>query len=271
MSYEWELAYAKLAEKVLQQGEIRKGRNGITKALFGTALQIDMTDSKLFPILTGRKMYYKGVFGEFAAMVRKPKHVDDFKEWGCNYWGDWSDEEGNLNVDYGNAWLDYNGVNQLELLVDKLKHNPTDRRLLITSWRPDRLDSLSLPCCHHTYQWFVREGQYLDMLWMQRSVDTMIGLPSDIILAAVWNIMLANEVGLKPGKLTFSMGDTHIYEEHWEKAEEYINHVITWKNSPPPKYELIAPPGRKTIHFVPEHIGITSYDPMDAISFLLKE
>lgn len=267
----FEDAYARLAKRILEEGEIREGRNGTTKAIFGTSLEVDMTDSDIFPLPTGRKMYYKGVLGELAAMLRGPKHLKDFENWGCNYWKDWADEDGTLRVDYGNAWLDFNGVNQLQSLIDTLKNNPTDRRLLITSWRPDHLSELSLPCCHHTYQWFVRDSQYLDMLWMQRSVDTMIGLPSDIILAAAWNIMIANEVGLKPGKLTFSMGDTHIYEEHWELAEEYIDRVLTFKNSSSPKYILKAPPGRRTVDFMPEHIEMRNYNPLDPIKFELKE
>lgn len=267
----FEYDYAKLAQKVLDKGEVRVGRNGTTKSIFGTTLEVDMSDKKEFPLLTGRKMFYKGVFGELAAMVRGPKHLEDFEKWGCNYWKDWADEDGNLNVDYGNAWVDFNGINQLATLIDTLKNNPMDRRMLITSWRPDRLTSLSLPCCHHTYQWYVREGKYLDMLWMQRSVDTMIGLPSDIILAAAWNIMIANEVGLKPGKLTFSMGDTHIYEEHWEKAQEYIDRVVNYKNPMlSPEYKLICPSGREVIDFQPEHIEILFYDSMEAIKFELK-
>ena len=273
----YEYDYALLAQQVLQKGEIREGRNGRTKALFATSLVVDMTDSKFFPLLTGRKMFYKGVFGELAAMLRGPKHVKDFEKFGCNYWKDWANEDGSLRVDYGNSWIDYNGVNQLDNLIDTLRNNPHDRRMLITSWRPDRLKELSLPCCHHTYQWFVRDGKYLDMLWMQRSADTMIGIPSDVILAAAWNIMIANEVcgdkfpqGLQPGKITMSFGDTHIYEEHWEKAEQYIDKIYCGDNPMPPTYTLAVGKGCPAKIFYPTDIIINNYKHLEALKFELK-
>jgi thymidylate synthase len=267
MSFEHE--YAKLVYNILKNGEERKTRNGKTRALFGTTLEVDMTNRDIFPLLVARKMYYKGVLGELAAMLRGPKHIKDFELWGCNYWKTWAEDDGHICVDYGNAWIDYNGVNQLDNLIHMLKTNPTDRRLIISSWRPDRLDSLSLPCCHHTYQWYVRKGQYLDMLWMQRSVDTMIGLPSDIVLAAAWNIMIANEVGLQPGKLTFSLGDTHIYEEHIEQAYMYLQMVGSQLIHP--RYDLNTHKGRPTVEFIPSMIQIRDYNPLQSLNFLLKE
>jgi thymidylate synthase len=215
-------------------------------------------------------MFYKGIFGELAAMLRGPTCVVDFEKWGCNYWKDWADEDGSLRVDYGNAWLDYNGVNQLETLINTLKNNPMDRRMLITSWRPDKLDSLSLPCCHHTYQWYVRKGEYLDMKWEQRSADTMIGIPSDIVLAAVWNIMIANEVGLKPGRINMTFGDTHIYEEHWENAQVYIDRVLSGNNPLHPLYMVHCMKGVKTTEFQPDFVKLCGYTPMEAIKFELK-
>ena len=64
------------------------------------------------------------------------------------------------------------------------------------------------------------------MIWYQRSVDTMIGLPSDVVLAAAWNIIMANELGLKPGKLVFMLGDTHIYDSHFPLVQEYLDMTI---------------------------------------------
>lgn len=266
----FERAYAHLVLKILNDGEVRKTRNGETRALFGQHFKVDMSDSDCFPLLTGRKMYYKGVLGELAAFLRGPKHLKDFEQFGCNYWKNWANDDGSLRIDYGNAWFDYNGYNQFQTLIDTLKTNPMDRRLLISSWRPDRLNSLSLPCCHHTYQWYVRDGKYLDMLWMQRSVDTMIGLPSDIILAAAMNILIANEVGLEPGELTFSLGDTHIYAEHYEQARTYAFEVLSTAIPRPPKYNLLVLPGGATTDFVPEELEVIDYNPLAPIKFELK-
>lgn len=267
----FEIDYAALIMKILTKGEVRETRNARTKAIFGESLVVDMSDTDQFPLLLGRKMFYKGVFGELAAILKGPKNVKDFEEMGCNYWKLWADSEsGRLDIDYGNSWIDYNGVNQLSTLIETLRNNPTDRRMMITGWRPDRLEELSLPCCHHTYQWFVREGRYLDMIWMQRSVDTMIGLPSDIILAALWNTLIANEVGLQPGRIKMDLGDTHIYEPHWEQAKEYYSRVLLnlrWDKLDYPK--LWLPREASCSNFDPKDVVMIDYEPLEAMKFEL--
>jgi len=260
----FEINYKHLIDKVLTHGELRATRNGNTKALFAESLMFDLGEG--FPILTGRKMFYKGVLGELAAMLRGPKHVDDFKKFGCNYWGAWADEDGSLGLDYGNAWLDYNGVNQLEKVINSLKNNPFDRRMLIDSWRPDKLDALSLPCCHYSYQFFVRGGEYVDMIWNQRSADTLIGIPSDAIFAAAWLTAIGSETKLIPGKVTMHFGDTHVYEEHVGSAIEYMKSKIYSL----PKYEHNQKIGYPTVDFVPEDITLVDYQHGPAIKFELK-
>ena len=262
MSYE--ANYKKLVKKILDTGELRAGRNGNTKAIFGETLTIDLNSG--FPLLTGRRIYYKGVLGELAAMLRGPKTLKDFKDYGCNYWDLWARPDGSIDIDYGNAWLDFNGVNQLEALVTGLVHNPHGRRHMVIGWRPDRLDMVSLPCCHYAYQWYVRDNKYLDMLWHQRSVDTMIGLPSDVVFASAWNIILANEVGLIPGKITFTLGDTHIYEEHLSQAKEYLE-TLTLEL---PDYRLTVP--KITCHtmFTPSWLEIENYSYLSEMKFELK-
>lgn len=261
----FELAYKELVADILKHGEKREGRNGNTLSLFGRTLVIDLQYG--FPLLQGRRIYYKGVLGELAAMLKQPKTIKDFEDQGCNYWKLWSKKDGTINVDYGNSWLDWNGYNQHANLIHTLKTNPTDRRMVISGWRPDRLAELDLPCCHYAYQWYVREGKYLDMLWHQRSVDTMIGLPSDIVFAAAWNIMIANEVGLEPGKITFTLGDTHIYEEHIEPAKEYLQSIVYMKQT---KYKLNCKPGTETVSFTPDMLEILDYAPQNSIKFKLK-
>ncbi len=260
----FEQDYLELINRILSQGVIKQGRNGSTKALFGETLKIDMTDSKEFPLLHTRKIFHKGIFGEFAAMVRGPSNVADFQKFDCNYWNNWGDDKGNINVDYGNLWLDFNGVNQLEEVARKLKETPNDRRIIISGWDPSNLEDLSLPCCHILYQWFTR-GPYLDMIWYQRSVDTMVGLPSDIVLAAIWNIMLANEVGLAPGEITMMLGDTHIYSQHEEGAVQMLKTRKLIRSYP--EYTLSAKPGMPVTEFLPSMISLTGYNPIQTVKF----
>lgn len=268
---EFERKYIELIQEVLANGQYRVGRNGATYSLFGKTLEIDCLSTGNFPLLLGRKMYYQGVLGELAAFVRRPSSVTDFTDQGCNYWADWAKADGSLVVDYGNKWLDFGGVNQLDLVRATLKTNPADRRMIISAWDPSNLQNLSLPCCHLLYQWYVREGK-LDMLWFQRSADTMIGMPSDIILAAAFNIMLANNVNLIPGKVTMVFGDTHIYEEHAEKAAAYIEQFKRRSSSSLnyPSYLVDEPESFPLEEFVSTSLVISGYSPAPPIKFELK-
>ncbi len=264
---QFELAYAELISKILLEGVTKETRNGNTISIFGEQLKIDMSDST-FPILQGRKMFTKGIFGEFAALVRKPTCVQDFEEWGCNYWKQWADEDGTLTLDYGNAWFE---GGQVEHLKHCLAYNPNDRRMIINAWRPDRLAELSLPCCHYCYQFYV-ENNTLHMVWIQRSVDTMIGLPSDIVLAAIWLIMLANEFGMSLGTITMQLGDCHIYEEHVESGAcvKYLRNVNSGVLSAAPTFSLKAFKGTPFEQFVPTDIAILNYKSYDKINLELK-
>lgn len=288
----WEVKqYGALINRILHSGEKRSSRAGDVYSVFGEFLTIDV--SQEFPLLRGRKIFYKPVLGELAAMFRGPKNISDFKQFGCNYWDAWgkypngfpenhkfaSIEEatkakksvGELTLDYGNAWINFNGVNQLEDVVQKLTTNRTDRRILISGWRPDRLGSLSLPCCHLLYQWYVRdvdtEQPKLDMIWYQRSVDTMVGLPSDIILAAAWNIILANQSGLQPGVIKFMLADTHIYENHIPQTLEYMRQLnkVEYK-----KLEYAVDPAASVFNFTPDMLSLSEYVYQPAIKFELN-
>lgn len=263
----FEYDYAHLVSNVLTEGEHRETRNHPTNSLFGTSLCFDLqTDG--FPLLQGRKIFYAGVLGEFAALLRRPQSVEDFEKFGCNYWKTWADENGKLVLDYGNAWFDFNGVDQIAALRKALKTNPTDRRMIVSAWRPDRLDSLSLPCCHYSYQFYVRGERYLDMVWTQRSVDVMVGLPSDMVLAAVWLITLANEVGLEPGQCKMDFGDTHIYQSHRAGATEYLDNALSAKaNGTRVTWRLHMPKFADFTMFEPSLLDIDNYNPMSTIKF----
>ena len=260
----FERQYANLVRKVLTKGALRATRNADTYALFGQSLEADLRDG--FPILQGRKLYHRGVFGELAAMLRQPKTVQDFKDWGCNYWDLWANKEGKLNIDYGNQWFDFNGVNQVAELKDMLVNDPTNRRMLISSWRPDRLNTLSLPCCHYSYQFYVVNNT-ISMVWTQRSVDVMIGLPSDMIFAAAWLIAIANEFGFTPGRIKMDFGDTHIYESHVKPAQQYLKQAA--KRSWPVLHTVLASAGKDFCEFTPDDIALLNYEPSEPVNFEL--
>ena len=266
-SVDWEHKYGELIKLIVNTGERKEGRNGYTRSIFGQMLKIDM-QTQGFPILQGRKMFYKGVLGEVAAMLAGAQSIAEFKKHGCNYWDAWADNKGNLNLDYGRVWRDFNGCDQLAKLIATLKNNPNDRRMVISGWRPDKLDELSLPCCHLLYQWHVKDNTYLNMTWYQRSADTMIGLPSDIMFAAIWNMILANEVGMLPGELTFMLGDTHIYEEHLWPVRVYLSRLEEHKFT---KVDASLDVNATIDNFNNYMFSLLNYYPLDVIKFKLKK
>lgn len=256
MGNNWELDYVNLIKDILKNGELKSSRAGGVYTVFARTLTVDNLEWE-FPILQGRKMFFRQILGEFAALIRGPKNISDFKKYGCNYWDKWAGENGDINIDYGNIWNNFGGVNQMQKLVETLHNNPNDRRMIISGWKPDNLNNLNLPCCHLLYQWFVRQNKYLDMIWYQRSVDTMIGLPSDIVLAAIWNILLAYQTGYLPGKVTMFLADTHIYTNHLEQTQSYIENTerLFSDNAPEPiSYKLS--PKATVFNFEPEMIQI---------------
>ncbi len=263
MTSQYEQDYCQLITDIMTEGVDRPTRNHPTRSIFGQTLTVHELRYGQFPILQGRKMYYKGIFGELAAFLKGPKHIRDFENEGCNYWNKWADEDGSIRIDYGNSWLDFNGVNQLEAVLTSLAEDPFGRRHIISGWRPDRLDSLSLPCCHLLYQWYVN-GEYLEMIWYQRSVDTMIGLPSDVVLAAAWNILMANQLGLQPGKLVFMLGDCHIYKSHLYQVADYLDSAVSTPSTCPQYFH------EGTIYeFCDTSIQLMGYAPNGPIQFEL--
>jgi len=263
----FEHQYCQLVEMIIDHGEHRQTRNASTRSIFGQMLDV-YVGQELFPLITGRRMYPNGVFGELAAMLRRPTHVEDFKKWGCNYWDSWGDSDGFINVDYGNAWFDFNGVDQIAELKHNLQRNPTNRRMMISGWRPDRLNDLSLPCCHYNYQFYVTADKQLHMLWSQRSVDMMVGLPSDIVFAAAWLIAIANEFGLIPGKISFALGDCHIYEQHVDGAMRYLDQAHSLSNADSEvAYRYMAPAGADFCTFDPQNLVLSLHNAMPSIRF----
>ena len=265
---EYEHEYVKLLQAITDYGRVKKGRNGHTTSIFGAQMTVNELRDGKFPLLNGRKTHYKPVLGELAAFFKGPNTIKDFEDEGCNYWTKWAAKDGAIELDYGNGWI--TGVDQIDAVIENIKYEPNSRRHLINGWYPQRVwsNALSLPCCHYSYQWYV-DGEYLDMIWIQRSVDSMIGLPSDVVLAAAWNIIMAGLTGYKPGTLIFQLGDTHIYEEHIDGLMKYIDQWHLVQNQECPSYQYW--PVEQYNKFSASNIEIPLYTPAKHIDFLLKE
>lgn len=246
-------AYHTLGMQILTSGIWQQGRNGRTLSIFGTQMKYDLANG--FPLLNMRKIFYKGVVGEFKSFLEDAKTLAEFEANGCGFWRLWAESDGTLK-------LDYPPREQLQYVIDLIKNEPTSRRIIIDLWNSVNIGKLSLEPCHTQYQFSVREGK-LDMVWTQRSVDFAIGAPSDFILAALYTITLANECGLLPGIVTFNFGDTHLYEEHVAEFKEMLN------------IELVLTPISYILtdsikEFKLDSLDIVSYNPNKTRKFLLK-
>ena len=142
--------------------------------------------------------------------IERIKNDDNFAE----KWGE-------LGPIYGKQWTDWNGIDQLLNLLNSLKKNPNSRRLMVSAWNVSEVHEMTLPPCHYGFQLNVR-GEYLDLMWNQRSVDTFLGLPFNIASYGLLLSLIAFETGYKPGSLIGSLGDTHLYSNHIEQAKEQI-------------------------------------------------
>lgn len=163
----------------------------------------------------------------------KPTYFGDLGRIYGKQWRGWRHTralESEETIDHGSGNLTLlktkakvNTIDQLRQVVDRIKVNPTDRRLIVTAWNPGELDQMALPPCHMMFQFYVRKGNFLDCQMYQRSVDTFLGLPFNMASYSVLMYIVANEVGLEPGILTMCLGDTHIYKNHIDQVEEQLS------------------------------------------------
>ena len=251
-------AFKDLANHILITGNKRQVRNGEVFSIFGYSFTYDMSING-FPIMQSRRIPFKSAAGELEAFLNKPKKVEDFTSRGCKYWTEYGDAEGNLELDYGNAWLDWNGVNQLVAVEKALKENPTDRRMIISGWRPDRLNKLSLPCCHILYQFYC-EDKFVDMVWYQRSADVALGLSVDFVTAGLLLALIANAANKLPRRIIFMLGDAHIYQKHVKTLIKQLE-LINNSKFEPVAYMLNMLPGISSTFFTKDLFEIFDYEP----------
>ena len=272
----FEQEYVALVSTVLAHGERRPSRAGDTIGIFSAGLQTSCLEDGEFPILTQRKIFPTGVLGELAAFLRGTTDLQTFKDFGCNYWDAnavaWDCNAGRpieqqeVGRIYGAQWRTWTGdrgvVDQVERLVRDLQQNPYSRRHLLTAYNPAELDAGCLPPCHLLAQFNVRTSKHLDCIVTMRSVDLCLGLPSDIILYATLMLVLCNETGYAPGKLTFMLGDTHVYANHAAQfqvhAQRPMHALPTFKLKASATIDNFMPEDLQLVNY--QHSGVLSYE-----------
>jgi thymidylate synthase len=213
--------YKDLVSHIMQYGIDQECRNGSQRIIPHWSFTLDFSGGEETAKLKLRKMYYKGIKGEFNTLIDPEPltNVSQFEKHGCNYWKAWAAEDGSINIDYHNEMHP-----QLERLIEDIEIDPNSRRLMLDLWVHNNVynNYLSLPCCWHNLTFSVIAGT-LHMKWTKRSVDTMIGLPSDIYLAYLFMQYVADKTKLNLGTCMFSLSNVHIYKEHFKGAIEILN------------------------------------------------
>tara|TARA_B100000575_G_scaffold287014_1_gene284649 strand:- start:8439 stop:9269 length:831 start_codon:yes stop_codon:yes gene_type:complete len=219
-----------------ENGSDVESRAGKVRKSFGYQMYFDLVEG--FPAITTKKLAWKSVVSELLWFIEgsnderrlaeilyqdKRENIEEKKTiWTQNaesdYWKPNAKFKGDVGNIYGVQWRNFNGEDQLKNLIDSLKNDPNGRRHIISSWNPPELKNMSLPACHVFSQFFISEGKLSCQLY-QRSCDMFLGVPFNIASYSLLTHMLARECNLKVGSFIHSLGDFHIYEEHFDQVK----------------------------------------------------
>ncbi|TCT37157.1 thymidylate synthase [Martelella mediterranea] len=218
--------YLDLLEHVMTTGTDRGDRTGTgTRSVFGYQMRFDLSEG--FPVLTTKKLHLRSIIHELLWFLKGDTNIAYLKENGVSIWDEWADENGDLGPVYGAQWRswpapDGRHIDQIANLVLSLKDNPESRRHIVTAWNPAEVDNMALPPCHCLFQFYVADGRLSCQLY-QRSADIFLGVPFNIASYALLTMMLAQVAGLKPGDFVHTLGDAHIYSNHFDQVREQLS------------------------------------------------
>ena len=234
-----ELQYINLIKHILENGISKDDRTGIgTLSIFSYNMTFNLRES--FPLLTTKKVYWKGVVEELLWFISGSTDSNVLKEKGVKIWEGNSSREfldsrglshydqGDIGAGYGFQWRHFGakytnmydsyegqGVDQLKDVIYKIKNTPDDRRIIMSAWNPTDLDKMALPPCHIFVQfWVDTNKKELHSQMYQRSCDVGLGVPFNIASYALLTCIIAKLCDLTPGDFHYCMGDTHIYKNH---------------------------------------------------------
>lgn len=245
--------YLDMCQYILEHGEDRSDRTGTgTRSVFGYQTRYDFREG--FPLLTTKKMYLRPIAEELLWFIKGDTNIKYLVDRNVKIWNEWPYEDfkksedfngetleefvekikndddfakkhGNLGPVYGAQWRNFNneGTDQLVKLIDSLKNNPFSRRHIISAWNPSQVDEMALPPCHTLMQFYVSsDKKYLSCQLYQRSADTFLGVPFNIASYALLTCMLAQVCGYEPKEFIHTIGDAHIYKDHFDVVKTQI-------------------------------------------------
>ncbi|PIT21104.1 thymidylate synthase [Snodgrassella communis] len=214
--------YLDLMQHVLDHGVDKADRTGTgTRSVFGYQMRFNLADG--FPVLTTKKLHLRSIIYELLWFLRGDTNIRYLHEHNVSIWDEWADADGNLGPVYGYQWRswpapDGRHIDQISNLLQQIKTNPDSRRLIVSAWNPALVDEMALPPCHALFQFYVAEGKLSCQLY-QRSADIFLGVPFNIASYALLTMMIAQVCELKVGEFIHTLGDAHLYSNHFEQAK----------------------------------------------------
>jgi thymidylate synthase len=256
--------YHDLLRLVLDQGFDRDDRTGTgTLSIFGHQMRFDLSDG--FPVLTTKKLHLRSIIHELLWFLKGDTNIAYLKANGVSIWDEWADENGDLGPVYGAQWRSWPApgggtIDQIANVVRQIETNPSSRRHIVSAWNPAEVDEMALPPCHCLFQFYVADGKLSCQLY-QRSADIFLGVPFNIASYALLTMMVAQVTGLKPGDFVHTLGDAHIYKNHFDQA-----HLQLSREFRPLPVMHINPEITDLFAFTYDDFKLEGYDPHPAIS-----
>ena len=251
--------YLELLNHILTTGTDKEDRTGTgTRSVFGYQMRFNLSEG--FPLLTTKKLHLKSIIHELLWFLKGDTNVKYLQDNGVRIWNEWADENGYLGHIYGyqwRSWPAYDGtfIDQISDAIDQIKNNPSSRRIIVSAWNVGDIPSMKLPPCHAFFQFYVADGK-LSLQLYQRSADTFLGVPFNIASYALLLMMVAQVTGLEAGDFVHTMGDTHLYKNHFEQAQLQLT------REPRKLPRMVINPEVKSIFdFKYEDFQLVDYDP----------
>ncbi len=255
--------YLDLLRHILQHGTDKGDRTGTgTRSVFGYQMRFNLEEG--FPLLTTKKLHLKSIIYELLWFLRGDTNARWLQERGVRIWNEWASPDGDLGHIYGyqwRSWPAYDGgfIDQISEAVQTIKNNPDSRRIIVSAWNVADLKNMNLPPCHAFFQFYVADGR-LSLQLYQRSADSFLGVPFNIASYALLTMMMAQVCGLRPGDFIHTLGDAHIYNNHFEQVREQLSR--TPRALPTMR---INPDVHSIFDFKYEDFTLENYDPLPHI------
>lgn len=214
--------YLDLMSHVMQKGTLKTDRTGTgTKSVFGHQMRFDLADG--FPCITTKKLHIKSIIHELLWFLKGDTNIKYLNDNGVKIWDEWADKNGDLGHVYGYQWRNWptpNGkhIDQIQKVVQQLKETPNSRRVIVSAWNVGEIESMALPPCHTFFQFYVADNKLSCQLY-QRSADIFLGVPFNIASYALLTMMMAQVCNLEVGEFIHTLGDAHIYSNHFEQTK----------------------------------------------------